>query len=141
MAKEADPSRKDVPRCVCGACKGGVAGERGGSAERGGAEGREGLVRWGVVKDRLGAWEGVVGGEGGGASREGVAQDTRRRCPVGQGREDVARGERPSLGLRLFLGDVACGTAKGLQPFRLGLNKSRGVPAGEAPERTGEDRG
>lgn len=120
MAKgEADPSRKDVPRCVCGACKGGVAGGEGRVSREGGAE-EGGASEWGVVKDRLRAWEGgVVGGEGGSASREGVA-GTRGGGAVGQGREDVARGERPFTGAVPFLGDVVCGTRRVCSPFDLG---------------------
>lgn len=62
MAKgEADPSGKDVPRCVGGACKGGVAGAcKGGVAggegrvsREGGAEEEGGASEWGVVKGRL----------------------------------------------------------------------------------------
>ena len=109
MAKgEADPSGKDIPRCVGGACKGGVAGGEGRVSREGGAEEEGGAREWGVVKDRLRAWEGgVVGGEGGSASRERVA-GTHGGGAVGQGREDVARGgERPLTGAVPFLGDVA----------------------------------
>ena len=91
------------------------------------------------------AWGGgVVGGDGGSEPRKGVAVIWEGGA-MGQGREEVAKGgEKPCAGTAPFLGGVACGGRRACSPLDLGCEgcpRARGVPAGEAPERAGDDRG
>lgn len=144
---EVDASRKEVPRCVGGACEGGVAGGEGRVCRGSGVEGG-GASERGVAKGQVADWEGgVVGGEGGSASGRGVPVicGGGTSCAVKPDGEGVAKGGGgPNTGVAPFLGGVDCGGRRPCSPFDLGCEecpRARGVPPGKGPARAGEDRG
>lgn len=120
---EVGASGKDVPRCVGGACKGGVTGGEGRVCRESGAEGG-GASGKGVAKGQVRAWEGgVVGGEGGRASCRGVAVIWvgSPSCAFGQGGEVVAKGgERLCRLAAPFFRGAACVGRRACSPFDLG---------------------